>query len=510
MHVSLAVESIGQLLKLLELKTSMLGSFVLLCLGICLLFFILKIKRPENFPPGPQLIPIIGNLLHLSVENPLENLEKLAKRYGNVFSIYIGGRPAVILNGVEAMKEALVTKALDFAGRPQDLMVNHSLQGRSFILSDYGPHWKEQRRFALMTLRNFGMGKQSMEQRILEELSHVIAFLEKSVGKTMDPQTMFHKSAFNVIFLVLFGSRYDYDDKFLKDFINLFTENARIANGPWSMLYDSLPIARHLPLPFKKAFKNVKTAVQMAANLVTEHQNTRSPGKPRDLTDCYLDEIEKRGKDGSSFEEAQLIYFVMDLQFAGTDTTSNTMLTAFLYLMTHPEIQEKCQQEIDKVLGGKEHATFEDRNMMPYTQAVIHESQRIASTVPLSVFHSTTKNTELMGYSIPKGTLIIPNLDSVLHEEGQWKFPHEFNPLNFLNDQGEFEKPEAFMPFSAGPRMCLGEGLARMQLFLILVTLLRRFKFVWPEDAGEPDYAPLFGVTLSPKPYKMFVMLRQN
>ncbi|XP_016122201.1 cytochrome P450 2D19-like, partial [Sinocyclocheilus grahami] len=86
---------------------------------------------------------------------------------------------------------------------------------------------------------------------------------------------------------------------------------------------------------------------------------------------------------------------------------------------------------------------------MPYTLAVIHEVQRVANTVPLSVFHCTTKDTTLMGYNIPKGTFVIPNLTSVLKEEGQWKFSHEFNPDNFLNEQGQFEKPEAFMPFSA-------------------------------------------------------------
>ncbi|KAJ3595878.1 hypothetical protein NHX12_002290 [Muraenolepis orangiensis] len=118
---------------------------------------------------------------------------------------------------------------------------------------------------------------------------------------------------------------------------------------------------------------------------------------------------------------------------------------------------------------------------MPYMQAVIHEIQRLANT----------------------GTIIVPNMASVLCEEGQWKFPHEFNPENFLDDNGDFVKPEAFVPFSVGPRACLGEGLARTELFLVLVTLLRRFQFVWPKNAGEPDLKPVFGLTISPQPFNL-------
>uniref|UniRef100_A0AAQ4NW23 Cytochrome P450, family 2, subfamily X, polypeptide 9 n=1 Tax=Gasterosteus aculeatus aculeatus TaxID=481459 RepID=A0AAQ4NW23_GASAC len=314
------------------------------------------------------------------------------------------------------------------------------------ILADYGSSWKEQRRFALMNLRNFGMGKDSMEERIHGEIQYTVDTLEKSIGKSFSPQNMFHNAASNIICQVLFGKRFEYQDETMKTLVQCFTENAKIANGPWAMVIRSFTF--------------------------------------------------------------QLTMYILDLHFAGTDTTSNTLLTGFLYLMNYPQVQERCQQEIDMVLEGKDQASSEDRNNMPYVQAVIHEFQRVANTVPLSVFHCTTKDTELNGYSIPKGTLIIPNLTSVLNEEGQWKFPNEFNPENFLNDQGEFVKPEAFMPFSAGPRMCLGEGLARMELFLFTVTLLRKFKFIWPEDAGEPDFTPVYGVTLTPKPYRMKVQLR--
>ncbi|XP_072242850.1 cytochrome P450 2J6-like isoform X2 [Leuresthes tenuis] len=359
-----------------------------------------------------------------------------------------------------------------------------------------------------MTLRNFGLGKKSMEDRIKEEIQHTMKTLENSIGETLSPQVMFHNASSNIICRVLFGKRYDYEDETIKVIVRCFTENAKLANGPWAVIYDSLPVIRNLPLPFRKAFKNYQTCENIATNLLNEHKKSRVPGEPRDFIDCYLDELNKREDDDLAFSEERLVNNCLDLHFAGTDTTSNTLLTGFLYLINFPHIQERCQQEIDQVLEGKDQPTYEDRHDMPYMQAVIHEVQRVANTVPLSVFHCTTKDTELMGYSLPKGTMIIQNLDSVLKEEGQWKFPHEFNPENFLNERGEFIKPEAFMPFSAGPRMCLGEGLARMELFLIMVTLLRRFKFTWPEDAGEPDFTPVFGVTLTPKPYRMKVQLR--
>ncbi|KAJ8336617.1 hypothetical protein SKAU_G00378370 [Synaphobranchus kaupii] len=488
----------------------MLGSLVLLCFGFSLLFFLFRTRRPKNFPPGPLPVPIFGNLLQLNLRNPIEDLEKLSEHYGKIYSIYIGNKPAVVLNGLHAMKEALVTQSVEFAGRPQDLMVNHISGSKGVILADYGPSWRKHRRFALMSLRNFGLGTRSMEERILGETLYISLCLERSVGKSMDPQCLFYNAACNIICSIIYGSRYEYENEYFQAMITTMEENSKMANGPWAMIYDAVPLFRNLPLPFQRGFQGYSSVREHILGIVAQHEKTWVAKETRHLIDCYLNEMEKQGDSDICFDKSQMVVLLMDLLFAGSDTTSNTLRTALLYVMTHPHVQERCQKEIDEVLGEKEQASFEDRHMMPYTQAMIHEAQRVADTVPLGVFHATTKDTRLMGYDIPKGTLIIPNLSSVLNEESQWKFPHDFNPSNFLNDQGEFVKPEAFMPFSAGRRACLGEGLARMELFLILVTLLRRFKFVWPEDAGVPDYTPVFGITQAPKPYRLGVRLREK
>ncbi|XP_066569724.1 cytochrome P450 2D3 isoform X2 [Amia ocellicauda] len=454
----------------------MLGLLFLLWAGLLLLYFLWKTGRPKNFPPGPQLFPICGNLLQLNLKNPMKDFEKLSKRYGKVYSVYFGGRPVVLLHGLQAVKEALMTRGVEFAARPQGLLINHFFEDKGVIINTYGPSWKEQRRFALTTLRNFGLGKLSMEERILEETSHLSSYIEKIAGQSLDPQMLFYNAISNVICAILLGSRYNYEDQSFQSLMQMIIETSKIINGPWGM--------------------------------VTEHKETQVPGQPRDIIDCYLDEIEKRGNDGSSFDDGFMVALLMDLFIAGTDTTSTTFRVGLLQLMVHPDVQARCHQEIDTVLGEREQVCYEDRHRMPYVQAVIHEVQRYGSVLPLSVFHATTQDIQVLGYSIPKGTTIIPNLSSVLYEEGQWKFPHNFNPSNFLNEEGEFVKPEAFVPFSMGPRMCLGEGMVRMGLFLFFVTLLHRFQFHLPQDGGEPDLTPNFGITQGPKPYQLGVRLR--
>uniref|UniRef100_A0A8C1VXH5 Uncharacterized protein n=1 Tax=Cyprinus carpio TaxID=7962 RepID=A0A8C1VXH5_CYPCA len=486
----------------------MLTALVLLCLGAFLLYLRFRIRRPKNFPPGPTPVPFFGNLLQLDRTNPLKDFDKFAQRYGSVYGLFIGSQPAVVLTGQKMIREALITQAVEFAGRPYNMMVSHITNRKGVIMANYGESWREHRRFALTTLRDFGLGKRSMEQRILEEVKYICSHLEESAGKSIDPEHLYHQAASNIIASIIFGSRFNYQDEYFQILITSIKKLTKIVIGQWAMLYEIAPVLRIFPLPFCKAFQYYGEIKNHILKVVDEHKKSRVTGEPRDLIDCYLEELEKRADQRTTFDDSQMATLLFDLFGAGTDTTSNTLHTLTLYLMTHTHIQEQCQREIDEVLGDREHVTFEDRNAMPYVQAVIHEGQRVGDIAPLSMFHTATTNTQLRGYNIPKGTIIIPYLSSALRERSQWKFPHEFNPQNFLNDKGDFVKPDAFMPFSAGSRVCLGENLARMELFLILVTVLRRFRLVWPEDAGEPDFKLIYGGTQSVKPYRLTVQLR--
>ncbi|KGL79742.1 Cytochrome P450 2J6, partial [Tinamus guttatus] len=109
-----------------------------------------------------------------------------------------------------------------------------------------------------------------------------------------------------------------------------------------------------------------------------------------------------------------------------------------------------------------------------YTNAVVHEVQRFSNVVPVGVLRLTTRDTLLGGFLVPKGTILMPNMTSVLMDKKEWETPDAFNPEHFLKD-GQFCRREAFIPFSLGKRACLGEQLARAELFLCFTALLQKF-----------------------------------
>ncbi|XP_063801805.1 cytochrome P450 2J6-like [Pseudophryne corroboree] len=477
-----------------------------LILGLILLVILWrKLSRPKGFPPGPPALPVVGNLLQMDFSNPLKNISEFSEVYGPVYSIYLGFTPAVVIRGLKGLKEVLVNKGVDFADRPQNRMAETISGTRGLINAPYGQAWKEHRRFTLSTLRNFGLGKKSMEERICEESTHLIQELKKNSDEQIDPHLIIDNAVSNIICFIVFGRRYDYDDSTFREILDLVHENMSMAISFWSQLYIAFGFVKYLPLPHQKIFRNVKIIYGFLRRVLEEHKTSRVSGEPRDYIDCYLEELDKEQQDSnkSTFSDENLFTCVDDLFIAGTETMAASLEWSFLYMMMYPDIQDKCREEINKIRGDREHLDYEDRVRMPYTQAVLQEVQRFASVVPLGVAHSPVREVQLYGYTIPKGTLIITDLSSLHYDESQWKYPHEFNPENFLNKEGELEKVDSFLPFSAGPRSCLGENLARMEIFLFFTNVLTHFKLCWPDPKSPPDSTPLFGVSHYPKRYRM-------
>ncbi|XP_043937202.1 cytochrome P450 2J6-like isoform X2 [Protopterus annectens] len=359
-------------------------------------------KRPRNFPPGPWSVPVIGHFLQLDYRYPIPDFAKLAKRYGNIFRIYLGSTPIILTHGFEAVKEVLVNHGVEFSHRPKHPAFNIICNTKGIVMAPAGQHWKEQRRFSIMVMRNFGMGKKSMEARIQEEIEHLVRAFEVQEDTPFDPRELINRAVGNIICSVLFGHRFNYEDNSFGQLIHPINENFKLAFGMWGEIYNTLPFLRCLPLPFQKIFKNMKVIHAFLKKEIEEHRETWTPDEPRDYIDSYLDEIEKRKNGKSCFNEDSLLYCLTDLLVAATDTTTSALTWILLMMMTYPDIQAKCYREICSLQQNKTDGfCYQDRCKFPFIHAVLHEVLRLKEIVSL-VPRSVTQEITIHGYTIPK------------------------------------------------------------------------------------------------------------
>ncbi|XP_077187148.1 cytochrome P450 2K4-like [Paroedura picta] len=463
----------------------------------------------QNVPPGPRPFPLIGNLHLMDLKKPYITMCKLSRKYGPVFSLQLGSQKMVVLTGYETVKEALVNQAEAFAERPFIPIFDDLVEGHGIIFAR-GENWKVMRRFTLTTLRDYGMGKKTIEDRIIEECGFLIKKFESYGGKPFENTKIMNAAVANIIVSLLLAKRFEYDDPTFLRLLSLINENVRLAASPSVQLYNMFPRLGFLLGARKKVLNNRDELFVFIKATFIEHLKDLDANDQRSLIDSFLiRQHEEKNTANGFFHNENLTALVANLFGAGTETTSTTLRWALLLMMKYPEIQKKVQEEIAQVVGSAQPRT-EHRAKMPYTDAVIHEIQRFGNIVPTNLPHATTVDVTLKGYFIPKGTYIVPLLSSVLQDETQWEKPLKFYPEHFLDSDGKFVKRDAFMPFSAGRRMCAGESLAKMELFLFFTSLLQKFTFQQAPGMSKEDlnFATLVALTALPVPYKCCALSR--
>uniref|UniRef100_V9KQY7 Cytochrome P450 2F2-like protein n=1 Tax=Callorhinchus milii TaxID=7868 RepID=V9KQY7_CALMI len=487
-----------------------LSSSILLAVLTLLIFTVLRRKK-DRFPPGPPALPLLGNIWQISTSAPHKSLLKLSQVYGPVFTVWLGRQRAVVFAGYETVKDVLVTRGDEFNDRFLLPFMQRISRGYG-VLASSGDRWKQLRRFTLTTLRDFGMGKRSLEERIQEEAQNLVTVIGDTQEKPFDPDYPLRCAVSNVICSIVFGDRFSYKDETFLMLMDLVAESVYLVNSPWGQIYNNFPtVFDALPGPHNKLFANSKKLQDFMSEMILRRKETFQKDHHRDYIDTFLAKMDEEGKQNpeNEFNHKNLLMTVFNLFFAGTETTSTTLRWGLRFLQKYPRVQERVQDEIDRVIGRDRCPAMDDRAKMPYTNAVIHEVQRCIDLVPMNLPHMVSRDTEYRGYSIPKGTLVIPLLSSVLNAPTQWETPETFNPEHFLDANGNFRKREGFMAFSAGKRMCLGESLARMELFLFFTVMLQKFSFRPLETPEEVDVTPaVSGMLVLPRAYQCQALAR--
>ncbi|KAM4697764.1 cytochrome P450 2W1 [Rhinophrynus dorsalis] len=468
---------------------------------ICSIYFISGAKKTAlKMPPGPMPLPLIGNLYLLDIRRQDLSLIKLSEKYGPIFTIHLGRRKAVVLTGLQTIKEALVESADTFSDRAA-YPIFHAIQHGNGIFFASGEMWRTTRRFTISSMRTLGMGKKPIEDRVVEELQFLTEKIQSFNGNNFKLRE-FACAPTNIIFAMLFGNRFEYKDPIYVKMLDLIDDIIVLLGSPYLQIFNLYPVFGFLMKTHKIILAKIDEICEILKNDIKEkRQRINNSCLTTFIETIIAKHEEEKHNEKTLFHEDNVLATILDLVMAGTETTSTTLQWAILLMMKYPDVQEKVQTEIHKVLESGRLPRYEDRNMMPYTHAVIHEVQRFANLIP-QMPHATSADVSFKGYHIPKGTTIIPLLASVLYDKTQWATPDEFNPNHFLDSEGKFVKREAFVPFSTGRRLCLGEGIAKVELFIFFTGLLQKFKFVPPPGIKRCNLAisadPCF--TLRPQP----------
>uniref|UniRef100_A0A0B7AYY9 Cytochrome P450 n=1 Tax=Arion vulgaris TaxID=1028688 RepID=A0A0B7AYY9_9EUPU len=488
-------------------------SYLAVALGAILLVKWL-FRKQVNIPPFPvKPYPILGHLPFLK-KTPRETVAEWTNKSGEMFSLYMGQTLVVVLNTYDILKETLVKQSEHFTDRPPSFIGSISLEGDKGIINNSGHEWKEQRSTTISILRNFGMGKKSLADNIQGEISAYLNELSSYKGKPTEVRTLTNSSVSNVICAIIVGQRFEYSDPYFINFMNIFSEQMKLLAG--TTILNWFHWLRFVPGDLFKA-KKIQTNHRALINYFSDRYITQSShnfdeNNVDNFITAYLIESKKRQNAGeaTTLNDVNLRRVVANLFIAGSETTSTTMMWFMIFMIHYPDIQKKVYKEIEEVVGTEREPSINDKTHLNYLGATIMETQRLASIVPFGLTHMCTTDVTINGYTIPKGARIWPNLDAVLSDKKTWGDPTVFRPERFLDAQRNLIVPEHFVPFSLGRRICPGESLAKMELFLFLSALVQKFELLPTDPTNLPPLKGLFGVTCPPLPFELRFIERRT
>lgn len=275
------------------------------------------------------------------------------------------------------------------------------------ITSTDGALWSEQRNFALRHLNRYARG--DMEDLIRNELNEMVLAIDNSYEKPVQPGKLLAINVLNVLWNLTAGRKASNDAK-LTCLLDLMKQRSKAfdMSGGW---LNTMPFLRFIA-PESTSYNLIKRFNVELCNffqpIIDEHKAEFSEDRiDEDLIFAFINEmIQNEGDLSSNFTDTQLIMVILDFFIAGAQTTINSLDFILMLLVLNKDIQKKCHEEIDAVLGNDRVPSLKDKSSLTFIEAVILETQRLYSIIPVSGLRRVLRDTELDGYILPKDTTV--------------------------------------------------------------------------------------------------------
>ncbi|KAL5518465.1 hypothetical protein ACEPAH_147 [Sanghuangporus vaninii] len=458
-------------------------------------------------PNGPLGLPIVGSFLSLS-HYPERMLDYWYKKFGPLYSLWLGNQLFVIITDPGIAKDLFVTNGAVFSSRKEMFIKSQTVfAGRGITATPYNDRWRKHRKIATTWLN----------QRAVDEYTHILDYeatillkeLLRAGNNPINPQPHAGRCSLNNMLTIVFGTRTEtINDPLVKQALRLSREFMN-CTGPVSNLVDFITPLQWIATSVRSRGRNLHEGlVDTYGGMIRVIESRISAGEK--VPDCLAKTmLELRHSEG--LDDLDMVILASAFMIGGVETTASIIQWFSALIPAYPEIQRKAQEELDRVVGRDRLPSVEDEKDLPYCHAIIKEVERMRNPFWLGTPHVASEDFVYKGQFIPKDTVLVLNTYSMHHHPERHPDPYSFNPERYTNDgTNNTESANLSDPyerdhwmFGAGRRICPGMIVAEREIWLAISRMLWAFNMY--EIPGEPidlnEYDGLSG--RSPVPFRI-------
>ncbi|PCH43947.1 cytochrome P450 [Wolfiporia cocos MD-104 SS10] len=447
-------------------------------------------------PPGPKPVALLGNVHQIPLEYQHRTFDRWSKQYGDIYSLRIFRKPVIVLSSAQAVHDLIEKRSSKYSDRPQFTMFTE-LMGwyPNLSLLPYGDQWRLHRKWfqdafistsVLDTYRDIQQKEaNNLLANILDNPDAFMSHVDRYLGA--------------LVLEVVYGQTSTSLDDDLIHMVEKASRGTSAAGGPAATLVDFIPILRHIPawMPgagFKRKANEVRSLVRDVHEIpfgFVQRAMAMGTAKPSFLSSL----LEGVGNEETLSQDMKenMMGAAATVYATATETTSSAIVTFILAMVLNPDVLEKAQAEMDRTVGSARLPELEDRDSLPYLEAIIQEVYRFNPPTPLGLPHQSTEEDEYRGYHIPKGAMIFTNIWTMTRDSKLFPDPEVFRPERYLRSEmrnnAEIGDPRSIV-FGFGRRICPGRKFGDLSVWLAAASLVWAFDIRKARDSFGQEITP--------------------